>query len=137
MIDKNEEVNILIAIANNYIREKIFKDIIEKYNKVIFPNIIDPTAKISKYAKIGKGNMIMVNAFIGANTHITNFCIINNNASIDHDCIVEKFSSLAPSVSTGGNVKIGSRSAIGIGAIIKNNISLSIMTTSTGSTTHL
>ena len=79
MIDKNEEVNILIAIANNYIREKIFKDIIEKYNKVIFPNIIDPTAKISKYAKIGKGNMIMVNAFIGANTHITNFCIINNN----------------------------------------------------------
>ena len=39
----------------------------------ILYNIIDATAKISKFSKIGKGNMIMVNSLIGANTKVSNF----------------------------------------------------------------
>ena len=63
--------------------------------------------------------MIMVNSFIGANTKITDFCIINNNSSVDHDCKLNKFSSLAPVVIIGGNVQIGLRTTIGIGATVK------------------
>jgi sugar O-acyltransferase (sialic acid O-acetyltransferase NeuD family) len=124
LINNNHKVNILIAIADNYKREKIYNNIIEKYKNIIFPNIIDATAKISKFSKIGKGNMIMVNSLIGANTKVSNFCIINNNVSIDHDCKINKFSSLAPSVIMGGNVKVGLRSAVGIGTVIKNNINI-------------
>jgi len=124
LIDKNKKINLLIAIADNYKREKIYKKIINKYKNIIFPNIIDPSAKISKFSNIGKGNMIMVNSLIGANTRISDFCLINNNVSIDHDCNIKKFSSLAPSVTTGGNVNIGLRVDIGIGAIIKNNINI-------------
>lgn len=124
-ISKNYKTNILIAIANNYIRENIFKEIRMKYKNILFPNIIHPSAKISDFSKIGIGNMIMVNSFVGANTKITDFCIVNNNVSIDHDCTLDKFSSLGPSVTTGGNVKLGLRSSIGIGAIIRNNILIS------------
>ena len=124
LIDKNNKVNILIAIADNYKREKIYKSIIEKYKNINFPNIIDESAKISKFSQIGKGNMIMVNSLIGSNSHVTDFCIINNNVSIDHDCKINKFSSLAPSVVMGGNVNVGLRSSVGIGAIIMNNIKI-------------
>tara|TARA_Y100000996_G_scaffold399476_1_gene368543 strand:- start:204 stop:836 length:633 start_codon:yes stop_codon:yes gene_type:complete len=124
LIDRDKKVNILIAIGNNYKREKIYKSITNKYKNLIFPNIVDSSIKISKFSKIGKGNMIMVNSFIGANTRIGDFCLINNNASIDHDCKIKRFSSLAPSVVIGGNVDIGLRVEIGIGTIIKNNIKI-------------
>lgn len=123
-INKKDKINILIAIADNYKRQKSYKNIIEKYKNIIFPNIIDVTANISKFSNIGKGNMIMVNSLIGANTKVSDFCLINNNVSIDHDCKINKFSSLAPSVILGGNVKVGLRSTIGIGTVIKNNINI-------------
>ena len=123
-IAKSYKTNVLIAIANNYIREKIYKELKIKYKNILFPNIIDPSAKISDFSNIGKGNMIMANSFIGSNTKVTNFCIINNNVSVDHDCFLSNFSSLAPSVTTGGNVKLGLRSSVGIGATVKNNISI-------------
>ena len=123
-ISKSYKTNVLIAIANNYIREKIYKELKIEYKNISFPNIIDPSAKISNFSNIGKGNMIMSNAFIGSNTKVMNFCIVNNNVSIDHDCVLSNFSSLAPSVTTGGNVQLGLRSSVGIGAIVKNNISI-------------
>ena len=121
-ISKSYETNILIAIANNYIREQIYKELNMKYKNILFPNIIDPTANISDFSNFGKGNMIMANSFVGANTKVKNFCIINNCVSLDHDCSLSNFSSLAPSATTGGNVKLGLRSSVGIGSIIKNNI---------------
>jgi sugar O-acyltransferase (sialic acid O-acetyltransferase NeuD family) len=123
LLEKNNtKINILIAITNNYIRENIYNIIKNKYKNARFPSIVDPTAKISNYSKIGKGNMIMARTFIGANSKITDFCIVNNNVSIDHDCILNKFSSLAPAVVIGGNVLMGKKTYIGIGSVIKNNI---------------
>ena len=40
LIDKNNKVNILIAIADNYKREKIYKSIIEKYKNYENINLI-------------------------------------------------------------------------------------------------
>jgi acetyltransferase-like isoleucine patch superfamily enzyme len=62
------------------------------------------------------------NAIIGPNTRIGKFCIVNSQASIDHDGLMLDFSSLAPAAILGGNVRIGTRSAICIGSVIKQNI---------------
>ena len=64
----------------------------------------------------------MPNTVVGPNTKIGEFCLLNTLSSIDHDGIMEDYSSLAPGVITGGNVKIGKRSAVSIGAVIKQNI---------------
>ena len=53
------------------------------------------------------------------------FCIINTNASLDHDSTLDDFSSLGPGVTTGGNVTIGERSAVSIGAVIKHGVKIS------------
>jgi UDP-3-O-[3-hydroxymyristoyl] glucosamine N-acyltransferase len=70
----------------------------------------------------------MPNAVIGPNSKVGKFCIINTNASIDHDCLMQDYSSLAPRVVTGGDVVIGKRTSISIGATIRNKIKFLITT---------
>jgi acetyltransferase-like isoleucine patch superfamily enzyme len=66
----------------------------------------------------------MPGSVIGPNSVVGKFCLLNTHSSIDHDCIMSDFSSLAPRATTGGNVKIGHRSAICIGATVKHGLSI-------------
>ena len=66
----------------------------------------------------------MPKAVVGPNSKVGKFCLINTQASIDHDCLMLDYSSLAPAAVTGGTVKIGLRSAISIGAIIKHGLKI-------------
>ena len=47
---------------------------------------------------------------------------MNTNSSLDHDSVMNDFSSLAPRAATGGNCRIGDYSAVGIGAVLVNGI---------------
>ena len=76
---------------------------------------------ISANVKIGAGTIIMGNVFINNNSQIGSHCILNSGSIIEHDNSFDDFSSTEPGVITGGNVKVGKLSHIGIGAIILNN----------------
>ncbi len=45
-------------------------------------------------------------------------CIINSNASVDHDCILEDFVHISPNATLCGGVFVGKCSHIGAGAVI-------------------
>ena len=49
---------------------------------------------------------------------------MNTNSSVDHDCIIREFSSIAPGAILGGNVEINICSAISLGANVIENISI-------------
>ena len=49
---------------------------------------------------------------------------MNTNSSLDHDCCMENFSSLAPNSAVGGNCSIGQFSYVGIGASIFHGVSI-------------
>jgi sugar O-acyltransferase (sialic acid O-acetyltransferase NeuD family) len=118
----SSDVYYAIAVADNSVRGKIFERIAVEIPKDRFINFIHPTASVGINAKLGYGNVVMPNATIGPRSVLEDFCIINTNASIDHDCIMESFSSMAPGAHAGGNVKLGLRSAISIGALVKHGI---------------
>ena len=65
----------------------------------------------------------MGRSIINSNSKIGNHCIINTGSILEHDNVLASFSSIAPK-RTGGNVKIGRMSSIGLGSIIKNNIKI-------------
>ena len=121
---ENPSCNISIAIGDNWIRHKVMNKVINVVPNINFVSTIHPSAQIGKNVQIGKGVVIMAGAIINSDTIIEDFTIINTKASIDHDSKMLKFSSLAPNVTTGGNVKIGEFSAISIGATIKHGISI-------------
>jgi sugar O-acyltransferase (sialic acid O-acetyltransferase NeuD family) len=113
-----------IAVGDNAVRERIYNELQAKHANLYFPPLVHSSATVSSFTSIGDGTVVMPKAVIGPNSKVGKFCILNTRSSIDHDCLMMDFSSLAPSAVTGGTVRIGLRSAVSIGAIIKHGLKI-------------
>lgn len=116
--------NFAIGVGDNFVRNKVFDDLMLRYPHILCPALIHPSAVVSCYSNIGAGSVLMPFAMVGPNTRVEKFCIINSHSSIDHDGVMESFSSLAPGAVLGGSVTVGQRSAISIGAVVKHGIKI-------------
>jgi sugar O-acyltransferase (sialic acid O-acetyltransferase NeuD family) len=120
----SSEYDYVIAIGDNSKRKRIYEEFISDLPNANFPSLIHQSAVIGINSQIEEGSVIMPNSNIGPNSKVGKCCIINTRSSIDHDCILSDFVSLAPGVITGGNVKVGELSAISIGAVCKDGIKI-------------
>ena len=99
----NLDVDCILGIGDNLLREKIFNLIIEKGKKVI--SLINSTASISSFAKIGEGVFIL-----------------NTGCIIEHECDINDNVHVAPGAVLAGNVKVGRGTFIGANAIVKQGV---------------
>lgn len=114
----------IIAIGDNWTRFKMYSKIQQIAPDFQFISVIHPSAIVSRYAKIGKGVAVLCGVIINADAVIEDCCILNTNASLGHDSIMQRFSSIAPSCTIGGTVTIGEFSAISIGATVNQNLTI-------------
>jgi sugar O-acyltransferase (sialic acid O-acetyltransferase NeuD family) len=118
-ISKREKCNnAVLAIGDNWWRRKIYNEL--KQFGFQFPIIKHPSAIIASTSELGDGSVVLANAHVGPGAHVGNFCILNSGSSVDHDCRLSDFSSLAPGVFMGGLVEIGECSHVGVGASISD-----------------
>lgn len=92
---------ILIALGNNELRSQIAAKI-----KHPFLTFIHPSAYVSSSCKIEEGTVVLQNAVIQSNVVIGKHCIVNIQASIDHDTQIADFNHIAPHVYVGSNSNI-------------------------------
>lgn len=90
----------------------------------MFPNLIHPSALISRQAKMGCGNYIAPKVVINSGAQIGNNCIINTGAIIEHDCKIGNFVNLCPGSLLSGSVNIGDYSHIGTGSIVSHGLTI-------------
>lgn len=109
----------IIAIGNNYIRQKLTKTLDLKYTKAIHKS-----ALISNFSNIDFGSVVLANVIINANSKIGKHCIINTSAVIEHDCIINDFAHISPNATLCGGVRVGEFSQIGAGAIVNPGITI-------------
>lgn len=83
------------------------------------PNIIDPSAAVSRRSRLEIGIYVGKNAVINAEARIKRGAIINTGAIIEHDCIVEEFAHIAPGAVLCGNVEIGANTHIGANSVVR------------------
>lgn len=122
---KNPMVNKgIIAIGNNFIREKVVNSIHSQIPGFEFITCIHPKAYVSSSVNIGVGTVVMAHATINPYSRIGAHCIVNTNSSIDHDSILSDFASIAPNSVLGGNCSVGKGSAICIGACMEHKSSI-------------
>jgi len=114
----------IIAIGDNWTRKLIYGRINEVSPNFKFISAIHPHAIIGKNVIIGKGTMIMAGAIVNSDAKVDDFCIINTKASLGHESVLEKFSSLAPNSTIGGNVKIGAYTAICLSASVIQDVKI-------------
>lgn len=117
-----DQYDIFVAIGNNKTRETLTATL-ENAGATI-PTLIHPSAIIGEQVSIHVGTVIMAGTVMNCCTHIGRGCIINTGATIDHDNEIEDYVHVSPGVHTAGKVKVGTRTWLGIGSIVKNNVSI-------------
>lgn len=97
-------------------RINLFNLVLKKGFEV--PFIISPNAYVSKYAKVGKGTVVMHGSIINANTTIGENCIINSKALIEHDCNILNHCHISTNATINGSVTIEEGCFIGSNSTI-------------------
>lgn len=123
-ISNIDQYDFCIAIGDNAVREQVHSNLLNRYSTLTFPALIHSSAIIADSVAVGDGTIVMPGVIVGPNTMIGKFCILNSGSSIDHECTMQDYSSLAPGAITGGSVSIGARSAISIGAVVKHGLTI-------------
>ena len=115
---------IIIAIGDNSVRAIVAATILELCPNLPFVTAVHPSASIGKQTTLGSGTVVMAGAVVNPCCQVGQFCILNTKASLDHDSVMEDFSSLAPGVTTGASCRIGTYSAVSIGAVLRHGITI-------------
>jgi len=82
------------------------------------PTLIHPSAVISESASLGDGCQILANCVVAADVSMNAFCILNNSANVDHECVFGCGVHIAPGAVLCGCVTVADNSFIGAGAVI-------------------
>lgn len=113
---------VIVAIGDNFVRAKVAASISEICPTLRFVHTVHPRASIAREVYVGDGTVVMAGVSVNPSCSIGRHCILNTNSSLDHDSVMEEFSSLGPNATTGGNCRIGAYSAISIGATLVHNV---------------
>ena len=102
---------------------KIREKIATRYREAgfFFAQMISPSAKISRTAKLGDGVIIQAGCMISAQTTIGNFVRMNMGARVFHESVIGDFVTLAPDAFVGGKVTVGTKSYIGMRSVVMSN----------------
>ena len=118
-----KQIGVIIPIGTPKIKKKIFSKL-KKYNNIVYPNIVSPTAKIMDIATInfGMGNIICSGCTLTAEIDIGNFNLVNLNSTIGHNAQIGDYCVINPLSSISGDVKIFDEVLCGAGCIIKQGV---------------
>lgn len=109
----------VIGVGDNKIRQTIA----EKYSRTLkFRNLIHPSATCgfgqAAMLDSAKGLIISAGARLTNNIQMGDFCIVNQNATVAHDCVIGNFVHIAPCAAVLGNVWLQDGAWIGAGAVV-------------------
>ena len=103
---------VIIPFGLPKLKMKAFEKIM-KYANIVFPNIIHPSATVSKGVTMGVGNVVAAGATISPDVAMGNFCLVNNNCNIGHDSVLDDFVVINPLAAVSGNIHIKRGALIG------------------------
>jgi len=112
----------IIAIGDNWTRGNMAERVKGIASNLKFASVIHPSAQIGNGVAIGNGTVVVAGAIINSGSSLGAHCIVNTNSSIDHDCKIANFVSIAPGATLAGRVNLGSYSAVCVGANVINNL---------------
>jgi sugar O-acyltransferase (sialic acid O-acetyltransferase NeuD family) len=110
-----------LAMANSKIRELTTKQL---PTETEFISLIHPTANVSKWVNLGRGSIITAGCIVTTHIEIGDFCQLNWNTTIGHDCKIKDFFTTAPAANISGNCEIGNQVYVGTGAAVKQGITI-------------
>ncbi|ORL63667.1 acetyltransferase [Pseudomonas putida] len=113
---------VIVAIGNNAVRQAKLFALLQ--SGAILATLVHPAACVSRYATVGGGTVIFAGAVLNAGASIGMGGILNTGCSVDHDCDLAESVHVSPGARLAGGVHIGDRTWIGIGACVKQMVTI-------------
>lgn len=109
----------VVGIGDSLIRRRV----VERFASTLqFGNLLHPAATFGRNQRSavehGIGNVVAAGVQMSNTITVGNFCIVNANATIGHDVIIEDFVTICPGATISGNVQLAAGAWIGAGAVI-------------------
>jgi sugar O-acyltransferase (sialic acid O-acetyltransferase NeuD family) len=114
--DSIEADAFIIAVGDNRTRSERFSEYLETGLEAA--TVIHPSAVIAEGVKVGRGTFIAPRVVINVDASIGENCILNTACAIDHDCIIEDHVHIGPMSGLCGAVRIGTGTLVGVGSSI-------------------
>jgi sugar O-acyltransferase (sialic acid O-acetyltransferase NeuD family) len=122
--DIDRGLHLVLAIGDNSTRSRVWQRLSRAVPTELFPAIVHPSASVASSVELGPASVVLQAAVIGAGSRVSEGCLVNTRASLDHEGTLHPFASMAPGAVTGGRVEIGARAALCIGACVKHGVSI-------------
>ena len=122
LVSSDIATNIIIAIGEMKKRRAIYDIVIR--SKLKIPTIIHHSAIIASSVQVYEGVIIYPNVVVMSDCIIRKGVILNAGSTIGHDVTIGDFSNINPGVNLSGRINIGKEVLIGIGACVRENITI-------------
>ncbi len=106
----------VVAIGDNATRGELFARVLAASPGLSPVSAVHAAAVVARDATVGGGSILLAGSVIGNGSTVGRGVLLGTASSIDHDCVLDDFVSLAPGAHTAGTVRIGHTTAVGVGA---------------------
>lgn len=119
-VDKTEFIITVGFIKTPSIRMRIY----DKVKKVggRLATIVASTARVSRFASLGEGTVVMHQALVNAGAKVGVNCIINTFCNIEHDAVIGDQCHISTGAMVNGDCRIGIRTFIGSQSVLANGV---------------
>ncbi|MEM9833139.1 MAG: acetyltransferase [Bacteroidota bacterium] len=107
-------------ISSAEVRIRLDKHLSEANGRLA--TLISPSAKVSSYASVAEGTVVMHFAMVNAGANVGRNAIINTRATVEHDVSVGDFSHISTGAILNGGVKVGKEVFVGSHATVQQGI---------------
>lgn len=114
----------VVGIGDNWTRRLVYQAVRELAPDFRFVSVIHPSAQIGSDVTIGDGSVVMAGGIVSPGATVGNNCVISTNSSLGHESTMNEHGSLSPKVATGGNVRIGTCTAVMLGVSIAHGVTI-------------
>lgn len=122
-IQKNQGSGFVVAIGGTRGKERCeIAKFLESNGLYAFKPLLHPRAWVAETASIQSGSQILARATVCEFASIGKQCVINTNASVDHDCKIADGVHIMPGATLAGCVSVDEYASIGSGAVVLPHI---------------
>jgi len=108
----------IVAVGDPCMRQHLARECEARRMEAI--TLVHPDVALHSTVSLGLGVVISAGAILTVNVTLADHVHVNVGATISHDCVVGRSSTISPGAHIAGHVHIGERVFVGIGAIVRN-----------------
>jgi sugar O-acyltransferase (sialic acid O-acetyltransferase NeuD family) len=114
----------VVAIGDNATRGDLFERVVATCPDLEPVTAAHAAAVVARDAVVAGGCILLAGSVVGNGSAVGRGVLLGTASSIDHDCTLDDFVSLAPGAHTAGTVRIGQATAVGVGASVIHGLTI-------------